>query len=594
MYRKSTGKKSKASEVLQVVISINNMGEERSTWLSSRLLWFIMAIYPLIVIPNLVTFDFALGNNVYTLLPSFSSAPRYLFLALTAGLALIALVKLNPQFGKLNWELVALLAFLFFGLVATLLAPYPRTAWMGTPFRWTGFSTDLYCVLLFFLAWKTLNLQSIEILLRWMVKTAALVGLLAVLQYYGLNLAPYTPSQAGFISFGTMGNPNFLATFMVFVLPAAMLIFLYQRRTWLWLLSATLIYAGLLVSLTRGAWLAGVLVLLLVAGYVFWGEKKLLGRVEQRLDGWLGGLSSRKALLVLLVMFALVTITLAPARDGRLIGKAFTIPGEMLATARAEPEAGSQRVFIWQETLQLWLSSPRTIIFGLGPDHLIYAQIITPGGTIVDKAHNIFLERAVTMGIIALLAYLFFLATVIWRLFRLGQGSGFLLTVMFLSYFVQGQFNVEVVMIMPLFWITLGMAMACKDNGFSCGRLLLISMTTVFLVNKTTGEVLTKKVKIVDDFKGRLKGLMFTETFPAYGAVIIKPCRGIHTFFMRYPLDILLLDEENLVIYKQESLPPGRVTPLLSHSKIAVELPAGSLKEKEVSLGDELETRGRG
>ena len=110
----------------------------------------------------------------------------------------------------------------------------------------------------------------------------------------------------------------------------------------------------------------------------------------------------------------------------------------------------------------------------------------------------------------------------------------------------------------------------------------------MFLLNKTTGEVLAKKVKLADDFKGRLKGLMFTRVFPACGALIIEPCRGIHTFFMCYPLDILLLDERNKVIYKQESLPPGRFTPFSCRSKIAVELPAGSLKGKEVSLGDEI------
>ncbi len=445
-------------------MNLNSIDEGRSSWLSSRLLWFIVAIYPLVVIPNPVVFDFVVGNNVFTLPPSYFYAPRYLLLAVTAVLALIVLVKLNPRFNQLNWELVALLAFLFFGLVATLLAPYPRTAWLGTPLRWTGFSTDLYCVVLFFLAWRTLNLQSIETLLRWMVKTATLVALLAVLQYYGLNLVPHEPFRAGFVSFGTMGNPNFLGTYMVFVLPAAMLIFLYQRRTWFWLLSAALIYAGLLVSLTRGAWLAGVLVLFLVSIYLLWGEKKLPSPANQHLAGWLGGLSSRNALLVLLVLFALVTITLVPARDGRLMGKAFTVPGEMLAAVRAEQEAGSQRVFIWQETLLLWLSYPRAIVVGLGPDHLIYAQIITPGRSVVDKAHNIYLERALTMGIGALLAYLLFLTAVIWRLFRFGQGTGFLLTVMLLAYLAQGLFNVEVVMIMPLFWVTLGMALACKDS----------------------------------------------------------------------------------------------------------------------------------
>jgi O-antigen ligase len=53
------------------------------------------------------------------------------------------------------------------------------------------------------------------------------------------------------------------------------------------------------------------------------------------------------------------------------------------------------------------------MLFGIGPDHLVYAQIIMPSGSMIDKTHNIYLEKAVTVGGLALLAYLVFLALVL-------------------------------------------------------------------------------------------------------------------------------------------------------------------------------------
>ena len=440
-------------------------------------LWFMVTIYPLVVVPNPFGFELAIGERILPIHPNYFYAPRYFLLALAALVSLpLLLYWLKSNRGaakKRYWELAPLLAFLFFGLIATLLAPHPQTAWFGNPWRWTGFTTDLYCVILFLLTWQTLNLRQIDLLLHRLVGTAAAVAVLAVLQYYGLNLVPHEPFRDGMISFGTMANPNFLGTYMVFTLPAAILIFLYRRRTWPWLLAAALIYAGLLVSLTRGVWLAGAIIFLVLVWHTLKSADRSkashsrqtacsAGAEGGRLNRWLGGLSSRKALLLLILSLVLVTAVLALARDGHLLSKAFTIPGEMMAATQLEPRAGAYRMFIWQETLRLWLMSPCITLFGLGPDHLVFAWIITPGGTIVDKAHNIFLERAVTQGAGTLLAYLALLAAVLYRLPGSGQGIGFLLTVMITAYLVQGLFNIEVIMIMPLFWIVLGMGLACK------------------------------------------------------------------------------------------------------------------------------------
>lgn len=111
----------------------------------------------------------------------------------------------------------------------------------------------------------------------------------------------------------------------------------------------------------------------------------------------------------------------------------------------------------------------------------------------------------------------------------------------------------------------------------------------VQLVNLTTGEVLAGGLKYASSFKERLRGLMFTREFPrGLGGLIIDPCRGVHTFFMGYPIDVLFLDGEGQVVYLQQSLRPYRVSPYLRDARLAVELPAGTLQGKETRRGHHL------
>lgn len=110
----------------------------------------------------------------------------------------------------------------------------------------------------------------------------------------------------------------------------------------------------------------------------------------------------------------------------------------------------------------------------------------------------------------------------------------------------------------------------------------------MLLWNRTTGEIVGENIKAAAGFRDRLRGLMFSRNFPEHGGLVIRPCRGVHTFFMRYPLDILLLNAQGRIIYKKESLPPNRVTPFLRQAETAVELPGGSMSGKKIYRGDEL------
>jgi O-antigen ligase len=385
---------------------------ERNERCRILVLLFMAALYPFVVVPGAV-----LG---FTL-------PKYTALALAAGIALILLLTgRQPHLDRRL--LIPLGLFLLFLLTATILAPDPYLAWFGL-YRYTGFCTYLFCIILFLLAAGCRGPAQILRVLQWMSAAAALVSLIGILQHLGFNFIPHYFHGSGH-PYATIGNRNFLGTYTVFILPAAAYFYLRSGKT-AWLLCTALVYAGLFVSATRGAWLALPVPLLLL--FIHLGKEP-------------GG---RRYILIVCLTLLLTTAMLAPTNDWQLLKRAASIPEQLGQAVELLDSAGSNRLYIWKETLRL---IPANWAFGVGPDHL---DIPLGPGYYADKAHNIYLEIAVTMGLFALGCYLWFLATFL-RLRGWRRSSSVLLLIMILAYLCQGFFNIDVVGVMPLFWITLG------------------------------------------------------------------------------------------------------------------------------------------
>lgn len=63
---------------------------------------------------------------------------------------------------------------------------------------------------------------------------------------------------------------------------------------------------------------------------------------------------------------------------------------------------------------------------------------------------------------------------------------------------------------------------------------------------------------------------------PHHKAIMFKPCSSIHTFFMRFDIDVLFLNENMEVIKKLEALKPGKVIMPVKDAKVVIEAEAGS------------------
>jgi len=380
----------------------------------------MLGLYPLIVIPNPIDYFYF---------------PRYIVLVIVSMIALLFIAK---NLTKITHRaLIPLGLFILFAFLSTILAIEPMKAWTGS-IRYSGFSTYLFCIILFFLAYSNNNVN-LKRLIDSMIICASLVSFTALLQHFGLNIVPHELVRATYASFGTMANPNFLGTYTAFILPASIISYMrYSKR--IYLLSTAMIYAGLIVCVTRGAWITfGIAFIYLLYYYLkIFNKRKLI-------------------LHVTLVLF-ITTVFLLSTSDGIILNRILSISNEVTSAIALEDSAGSNRMLVWKKVVELisehWL-------FGIGPDNLNLTIVKNETNFFVDKAHNIFLEMAVTMGIFAMLSYMAFLSFFL----RMWKGEQeIMFSTMILSYIIQGQFNIDVVMIMPIFWIVLGLSLANMEK----------------------------------------------------------------------------------------------------------------------------------
>lgn len=106
--------------------------------------------------------------------------------------------------------------------------------------------------------------------------------------------------------------------------------------------------------------------------------------------------------------------------------------------------------------------------------------------------------------------------------------------------------------------------------------------------NQTRQKLLAAEVAEANRFLPRLIGLMGRRELRVGDGLHLRPCNGIHTFFMRIPIDAAFLDASLQVVKLFPALPPWRVTGVYREVRSVLELPAGVLTASDTQLGDQL------
>ena len=107
------------------------------------------------------------------------------------------------------------------------------------------------------------------------------------------------------------------------------------------------------------------------------------------------------------------------------------------------------------------------------------------------------------------------------------------------------------------------------------------------VMNETKGVVVAPRVRVASSFWARSKGLLGAASLPAGDGLWLKPCRSIHTFFMRFPIDALFLDGDGIVLSKT-TLAPWRLSRWERRAAGVLELAAGTLDRTKTDVGDRM------
>jgi uncharacterized membrane protein (UPF0127 family) len=113
-------------------------------------------------------------------------------------------------------------------------------------------------------------------------------------------------------------------------------------------------------------------------------------------------------------------------------------------------------------------------------------------------------------------------------------------------------------------------------------------MPKLRVTNRMRGSILATEAEIADTSRKRRIGLLQCERLTPGQGLWIIPCEGVHTFGMRFPIDVIFLDRNRRVLKVKENMQRGRISLCLwAHS--VLELPAGAIAGTATRPGDILE-----
>ena len=89
-----------------------------------------------------------------------------------------------------------------------------------------------------------------------------------------------------------------------------------------------------------------------------------------------------------------------------------------------------------------------------------------------------------------------------------------------------------------------------------------------------------------DELKATIEELREEILALAEGAgLLIEPCNQIHTFGMKFAIDTLTLDKDNVILYIDHEIQPGKIRKMVSKGRRVLELPSGTANKYMLQVG---------
>lgn len=106
------------------------------------------------------------------------------------------------------------------------------------------------------------------------------------------------------------------------------------------------------------------------------------------------------------------------------------------------------------------------------------------------------------------------------------------------------------------------------------------------MIHKTKKINLGLRIIPANNFWLRIKGLLFHKEPVVEEGLLITPCNSIHMFFMRFPIDVIFLNQSNTVVKIVPNVKPWTFIAPVRAAHSTLELPSGTINKSNICEGD--------
>ena len=381
------------------------------------------------------------------ILPTETNPLKFVTLV-SGGAVLLLLFLFNYKSIEIDKKDVLILIFVMLIFISTMLSSDIHTSVFGAEKRYDGMLSLFSNIIIYLCTKRFFKYKNNKTLLIILYILYISVCMLGIAQYY-IKLPEIKLFSKGVT--GTFGNTNFMGNFLSIGIPVFSMIYILKNRK-LSLLTSLIVFFGIAACGARSSWVAFATFFIILLAYLIKTKNK----------------EYIKRAVILLICFALIFAYLFTAKNSFTKSKVNAVKSDITvaATQGVTNKMGSNRIQIWRITVELIKKYP---IFGVGTDNLRKGimdnltdesiDFITRTKQQIDKAHNEYLQYAVTLGIPALLVYIAFISLILKDNIKEIEANNtkLILYLIVVSYLVQAFFNISTIGIAPLFWFALGL-----------------------------------------------------------------------------------------------------------------------------------------
>lgn len=99
------------------------------------------------------------------------------------------------------------------------------------------------------------------------------------------------------------------------------------------------------------------------------------------------------------------------------------------------------------------------------------------------------------------------------------------------------------------------------------------------------GQEIATKVRIANTFFKRFIGLLCDKKIEAHEGLLIDPCNQVHTFGMKFDIDVVFVSKSGEIIHTESQMTPGKVSPTIIKCQKVLELKSGTVEKKCIMNG---------